>query len=104
MRFFQSAVQRVGALVFLPPLVPAEIPQGGVANENEMLSAMHRYRKYNSDVERYLRFLEFSAATQRLSSVAHNRLHNDAVHTLRRVIERFNAQVRIYKASSRLLH
>jgi hypothetical protein len=43
--------------------------------------------------------------------VAHNRLHNDAVHTLRRVIERFNAQVRIYKArsdvrsaSSRLLH
>ncbi|HVW71390.1 MAG TPA: hypothetical protein VHB68_20585 [Steroidobacteraceae bacterium] len=86
----------------LPPPAPTHVPDGRTAEEAEMITAMFRFRKYNRDVESYLKRLEQAARARRISPPIHTQMHNDMVDTLRRVVEQFNFQVRTYKAREAL--
>jgi hypothetical protein len=70
-----------------------------------MIAAMHRFRVYNSDVEAYLRRLEFEKHHGRIDRATQHQLHNLAIDTLQKVVGRFNLQVRLFKVrqSSRLV-
>lgn len=63
-----------------------------------MIAAMYRFRVYNSDVETYLKRLEFEERHGRINRATRDRLHNLAVDTLQQIVGQFNLQVRIFKA------
>lgn len=67
-----------------------------------MIAAMFKYRVYNSDVEVYVRRLEFEEQCGRLTRAGRNRLHNGAIDTLRKNVDQFNLQIRIFKARGSL--
>ncbi|HTY51348.1 MAG TPA: hypothetical protein VMB48_16805 [Steroidobacteraceae bacterium] len=94
----------VGALLALPafadcdlPAPPSKIPDGSVASEQEMISAMNTLKQYNGDVDVYLKCLEFEERQNRLSPTDHEREHNNAVSVLQAIAAKFNEQVRIFK-------
>jgi hypothetical protein len=81
----------------LPP-APSKIPDGTTANEQEMVTAMQTLKQYNGDVDTYLKCLEFEAKQNRLSKSDEERRHNEAVDAMTRIANKFNEQVRTFKA------
>ena len=81
----------------LPP-PPSKIPDGSVANEQEMLSAMQTLKEYNGDVTVYLKCLEFEAKQNRLSASIRDMRHDAALEQLQEVADKFNQQVRVFKS------
>ena len=65
-----------------------------------MLAAVQTLKSYNKDVMNYSRCLEFEANQDRLPRDEQARLHNAAIDTLNAIAERFNEQVRRFKAKS----
>jgi hypothetical protein len=83
----------------LPP-APSKIPDGNTASEQEMITAMNTLKEYNSDVETYIKCLEFEAKQNHVSRMDEEKMHNAAVETLQRIAAKFNEQVRTFKAKS----
>ena len=91
--------QQAHADCVLPP-APSKIPDGGTATEQEMVTAMQTLKQYNGDVDTYLKCLDFEAKQNRLSRGDEEKMHNAAVDALTKIAEKFNAQVRTFKAKS----
>jgi hypothetical protein len=83
----------------LPP-APSKIPDASAATQQEMVSAMQTLKAYNGDVDVYLKCLEFETKQNRLSSDEHAKKHNLAVSQLEKIAEKFNEQVRLFKAKN----
>jgi hypothetical protein len=81
----------------LPP-APSKVPDGNTASEQEMVTAMQTLKEYNGDVDTYLKCLEFEAKQNRLSRGDQEKMHNAAVDQLQKIADKFNAQVRTFKA------
>jgi hypothetical protein len=81
----------------LPP-APSKIPDGSTATQQEMVTAMETIKQYNSDVQTYLKCLDFETRQNQLSSGDETTLHNAAVDRLTHVADEFNTQVRSFKA------
>ena len=83
----------------LPP-PPSKVPDGSMASEQEMVVAMQTLKRYNTDVNNYVKCLEFEANQNRLSRDEQARQHNSAIDGLQSVAAKFNEQVRLFKAKS----
>jgi hypothetical protein len=83
----------------LPP-APSKVPDGSTASEQEMVTAMQTLKQYNGDVDTYLKCLDFEAKQNKLTRSDQERMHNAAVDTLQKIADKFNAQVRTFKAKS----
>jgi hypothetical protein len=81
----------------LPP-APSKIPDGNTATQQEMITAMETIKQYNSDVQTYLKCLDFEARQNELSPGDQTSLHNAAIDQLTHIADEFNAQVRTFKA------
>ena len=81
----------------LPP-APSKIPDGSTATQQEMITAMETIKQYNSDVQTYLKCLDFEARQNQLSATDQMNLHNAAVDRLTRVADEFNTQVKTFKS------
>jgi len=80
------------------PLAPSKFPDGATATELELVTAMQTLKRYSMDVNNYLKCLEFEAGQQRLSRDDQAARHNAAVDGLQAITQKFNEQVRIFKA------
>jgi hypothetical protein len=92
------------------PVAPGKFPDGSQASKEEMLAAKNQVVKYNADMETYLECIksEYDAkvAAQADATPAQktemekvqNQKHNAAVEEVTSVTERFNEQLRAYKA------
>jgi hypothetical protein len=80
------------------PPAPSKIPDGSTATQQEMITAMETIKQYNSDVQTYLKCLDFEARQNQLSTGDQTNLHNAAVEQLSRIADEFNVQVRTFKA------
>ncbi len=80
------------------PAPPSHVPDGGSANEQEMMAAMETLKKYNADVTEYTQCLEFEQRRSLISTADQEHHRNLAVDTLAGVAARFNEQVRRFKA------
>lgn len=81
----------------LPP-PPSKIPNGSTASEQEMLTAMNTLKEYNGDVSVYLKCLEFEAKQNRISESDREAKNDSAVSQLQAIADKFNQQVRVFKA------
>jgi predicted transglutaminase-like cysteine proteinase len=81
----------------LPP-APSKIPDGSTATQQEMVTAMETIKQYNSDVQSYLKCLDFEARQNQLNPGDQTTLHNVAVEQLAHVADQFNSQVRSFKS------
>jgi hypothetical protein len=81
----------------LPP-APSKIPDGSTASQQEMITAMETIRQYNSDVQTYLKCLDFEARQNQLNASDQMNLHNAAVEQLTHIADKFNAQVKTFKS------
>ncbi|MFZ1868390.1 MAG: hypothetical protein WAU49_07875 [Steroidobacteraceae bacterium] len=81
----------------LPP-APSKIPDGSTASQQEMITAMETIKQYNSDVQTYLKCLDFEARQNQLSSGDETNLHNAAVDQLTHVADEFNVQVKTFRS------
>lgn len=95
-----GAACEAGAEECVRPPAPSKIPDGGSASQQEMLTAMQTMKEYNNDVSTYLKCLEFEAKQNHLSSSEVERRHNSALEELTKIADRFNQQVRTFKAKS----
>ncbi|MBW4053764.1 MAG: hypothetical protein HIU85_20355 [Proteobacteria bacterium] len=80
------------------PSAPSKIPDGSTATQQEMITAMETIKQYNSDVQTYLKCLNFEARQNQLAPGDQTSLHNAAVSELTQVAAKFNRQVRTFKA------
>jgi hypothetical protein len=92
------------------PVAPGKFPDGSQASKEEMLAAKNLVVKYNADMETYLECIkaEYDAkvAAQADATPAQktemekvqDQKHNAAVEEVTAVTERFNEQLRAYKA------
>jgi hypothetical protein len=80
------------------PAPPSHIPDGISASEQEMAAAMRTLKQYNADVEDYNKCLEFEERQNHISREQLAEHHDNAVATLASIVDRFNEQVRRYKA------
>jgi hypothetical protein len=80
------------------PAPPSHIPDGSSASEQEMVSATRTLQQYNDDVNDYTKCLEFEQRRSLITSGDREALHNSAIATLAGVANRFNEQVRRFKA------
>jgi predicted transglutaminase-like cysteine proteinase len=80
----------------LPP-APSKIPDGGTATQQEMVTAMETIKQYNSDVQTYLKCLDFEERQNQLTPGDQTTLHNAAVDQLSHVADQFNSEVRAFK-------
>jgi hypothetical protein len=83
----------------LPP-APSKVPDGTSATEQEMVVAMQTLKRYNNDVNNYVKCLEFEANQNRLSRDEQARQHNAAINGLQVIAAKFNEQVRLFKAKN----
>jgi len=81
-----------------PPVAPTKVPDGATAAESEMIAAMQTLKRYDTDVNTYVKCLEFEAKQNRLSKEEQARRHNAAMDSLTSIAAKFNEQVRIFKA------
>jgi len=81
----------------LPP-APSKVPEAATATEEEMIAAMQTLKHYNVDVTNYCKCLEFESSQSRLSRDEQERLHNSAIDGLKTIADKFNEQVRLFKA------
>jgi len=65
-----------------------------------MLAAMQTLKKYDADVNVYLKCLEFEAKQNRITRDDQSRRHNEAVDKLQAIATKFNEQVRVFKAKN----
>ncbi|HEY1284187.1 MAG TPA: hypothetical protein VGE96_06870 [Steroidobacteraceae bacterium] len=82
------------------PVAPSKVPDGSTAPEAEMIAAMQTLKRYDADVNTYVKCLEFEAKQNRLSKEEQARRHNAAMDSLTSVAAKFNEQVRVFKAKS----
>lgn len=94
------------------PTAPGKFPDGSVATLDEMKAAKASVVKYNSDMEAYLncikeefdaRLAENTSATDKQKAEMQrmqDQKHNAAVKEVTEVTERFNEQLRTYKAKA----
>ncbi|MEP7246450.1 MAG: hypothetical protein ABI885_22610 [Gammaproteobacteria bacterium] len=82
------------------PVAPTKVPDGQNASEPEMVAAMQTLKRYDTDVNTYVKCLEFEAKQNRLSRDEQARRHNQAMDSLTTVAAKFNEQVRLFKAKS----
>ena len=105
-RILALAVLSVACAASLParadqcrlPSAPSKIPDGSTASQQEMITAMETIKQYNSDVQTYLKCLDFEARQNQLTPGDQTSLHNAAVGELTHVADEFNQQVRSFKA------
>lgn len=83
------------------PRAPNRVPDGATATEAEMVAAMTTLRRYDGDVNAYLKCLEFEMKRDRISDFERARLHNAAIGELQAIANRFNGEVRVYRARSK---
>jgi hypothetical protein len=81
----------------LPP-PPSKIPDGANASEQEMVTAMQTMKQYDGDVDVYLKCLEFESRQNRLPANLRDLKHDAAVARLQEIADKFNQQVRLFKA------
>lgn len=81
-----------------PPIAPSKVPDGATASEPEMMTAMQTLKRYDGDVNTFVKCLEFEVKRDRLTSVEQTKLHNAAIDQLQRIAGEFNGQVRVYKS------
>jgi len=94
------------------PVAPGKFPDGSTATKEEMLAAKSQVVSYNKDMETYLSCLqgEFDAknaadttSTPEQKADAqkmHEQKYNAAVQELQGVADRFNEQLRVWKAKN----
>ena len=94
------------------PVAPGKFPDGNQATKEEMLAAKNSVVKYNGDMEVYLTCIqgeydakvaaEANATAEQKAEMARVRdqKHNAAVQELQSVADRFNEQLRVWKAKS----
>ena len=98
------------------PRAPASIPNGNTASKEEMIAAKNDVSRYNNEMNAYLDCLklEITAATpkdpsklskeEKAKAEEQNKIltqkNNAAVDELHSVADRFNEQVRIWKAKN----
>jgi hypothetical protein len=80
------------------PVAPTKVPDGATAAESEMIAAMQTLKRYDADVNTYVKCLEFEAKQNRLSKEEQARRHNAAMDSLTSIAAKFNEQVRIFKS------
>ena len=80
------------------PAPPSRIPDGHSANDQEMQAAIRTLKQYNDDVDEYTKCLYFEQRRNHMSFVDEETHRTAALDTLYAVVERFNAQVRIFKS------
>lgn len=82
------------------PVAPTKVPDGATAPETEMVAAMQTLKRYDTDVNTYVKCLEFEAKQNRLSKEEQSRRHNAAMDALTAIAAKFNEQVRVFKAKA----
>jgi hypothetical protein len=95
------------------PRAPASLPDGNVASMEEMVAGQQDVKQYMADMDTYLKCLEgtkapaLPAGTPADQKKEHERIeqirvqkHNAAVGEMESVAERFNTQLRAYRARS----
>lgn len=96
------------------PKAPASMPDGATATEQEMIDGMKAVKEYNSQVTAYLNCLDMEMQSRidaagaeappdqiaQIKAIQAKR-HNAAVEELEAHANRFNEQVKVYKARSK---
>jgi len=94
------------------PVAPGKFPDGNQATKEEMLAAKSQVVQYNKDMETYLTCIqgeydtkvaaEASATPDQKAEMARvqDQKHNAAVQELQSVADRFNEQLRVWKAKN----
>ena len=82
----------------LLPAPPTHIPDGDSANQQEMVAAMRTMKQYNDDVDEYTKCLKFELRQNHISDDDQVLRNNIAIHQLEVIVDRFNEQVRRFKA------
>ena len=82
------------------PVAPSKVPDGASAAEAEMVAAMQTLKRYDTDVNTYVKCLEFEAKQNRMSREEQARRHNQAMDSLTQIAAKFNEQVRVFKAKA----
>lgn len=94
------------------PVAPGKFPDGTQASKEEMLAAKKSVVKYNADIDTYLGCIKSEydakiagqpdATKSQLTEMekVQNQKHNAAVEEALAVTERFNEQLRAYKAKT----
>jgi Tfp pilus assembly protein PilE len=80
------------------PTAPAKVPDGATAAEADMVAAMQTLKRYDTDVNTYVKCLEFEAKQNRLSREEQARRHNQAMDSLTQTAAKFNEQVKVFKS------
>jgi hypothetical protein len=91
------------------PKTPESVPDGKTASQEVMVSAMTVFKQYNSDVTAYLACLgtetadkvrDAGGATSAIMQIKsmQGKKHNSAVDELQSMANKFNAEVRNFKA------
>lgn len=94
------------------PVAPGKFPDGNQASKEEMLTAKSQVVQYNKDMESYLSCIqgefdakvaaETTATPEQKAEMARvqEQKHNAAVQELQSVADRFNEQLRVWKAKN----
>jgi hypothetical protein len=94
------------------PVAPGKFPDGNQASKDEMVAAKNQVVQYNKDMETYLNCLQgeydaklaedAKATPEKKAELArvHDEKHNAAVQELQAVADRFNEQLRTWKAKN----
>jgi hypothetical protein len=94
------------------PVAPGKFPDGSQASKDEMLAAKKVVMKYNTDMEGYLACIkseydakvaaETSATAEQKAEMQkmQDQKHNAAVEEVTAVTDRFNEQLRAWKAKN----
>ena len=94
------------------PVAPGKSPDGNQASKEEMLTAKSQVVQYNKDMEVYLTCIqgeydakvtaEANATPEQKAEMARvqDQKHNAAVQELQSVADRFNEQLRVWKAKN----
>ena len=81
----------------LPP-APSKIPDGSTASQQEMVTAMETIKQYNSDVQTYLKCLDFEARQNQSERRRPDQPAQRGRRQLTHVADKFNEQVRTFKS------
>jgi len=94
------------------PVAPGKFPDGNQASKDEMLAAKGQVVQYNKDMETYMTCIqgeydakvaaETQATPDQKAEMARvqDQKHNAAVQELQSVADRFNEQLRVWKAKN----
>ena len=94
------------------PVAPGKFPDGNQATKEEMLAAKKQVVQYNTDMEAYLTCIQGEYAAKVAADATdtedqkaemarmQDQKHNAAVQELQSVADRFNEQLRVWKAKN----